>query len=1048
MADMAPKSETKSAHVTSSRKDTWSYLLGFFVAASIVGSFTGYHIQSSYRQELASWRARQANIADSKTQMVRSWLKERRGDAEMQASRPSIRGLVTSTRGRVSAERAAPQGSREVTSLLDEVVQAYGYSGTYILDARGRVVCRSSEAQGFGPQLADVGRAVVRSAGYRMDLLGGESGKTLLGFSAPIRASKTSASPAGGQPPLIDGVVILVIDPAQTIFLLLRETVPTRTGETVIMRREGDEAVFLNALRHAPVEGVAARRPASTMDSAARAALEGRETFGEFIDYRGVRILAATRHIPETGWGLVSKVDCEEALEDFRHLAWVEGTASVLLSALIGGLFWAYRRQMVTRVLRKESEKFRALLESAPDAMVIVERGGSIALVNSRVETMFGYERGELLGQPVEVLVPERLRAPHREACTRFFSQPGLKHMGLAIEMSAVRRDGSEFPIEAMLGPIETGEGLLVSTAIRDVTDRKRAEKELQRLNRALKALSECNQTLVRAASEPELLQKVCEVLVGAGEYRLAWVGYAEQDEGKTVQPMAYAGTDEEYVESVKVSWADTERGRGPAGTAVRSGNPLLIRNTFTDPAFAPWQAEAAKRGYASCIGLPLSVNQEPFGVLCVYGAEPDVFDDKEIKLLTELANDLSFGIQALRANADHRRAEEALRRSEASLAEAQRIAHLGTWDWDLASGRAWWSDEMCRIFGVAPDDFGRTFENSLKCIHPDDRESVQSALKEALEGGNSYDMEHRVARPDGVERFVHARGDAILNEAGRPIRMVGIVHDITERKRAEREVQKLNEELERRVSERTAELEAANKELEAFTYSVSHDLRAPLRHIDGFARLLLERHLEGLSDKGKHYLRQVCSAARQMGTLIDDLLSLSRIGRQEVKWQVAGFNSLVSEVLTDLRPQMAGRRIEWKIGELPFVECDPALLKVVFTNLLSNAVKYTRPRDRAVIEVSATIDDEHPVIAVRDNGVGFSMKYADKLFGVFQRLHRQEDFEGTGVGLATVQRIIHKHGGRIWAEAELNQGATFRFTLGTPDVRAGASGEAKGVRE
>jgi PAS domain S-box-containing protein len=226
-------------------------------------------------------------------------------------------------------------------------------------------------------------------------------------------------------------------------------------------------------------------------------------------------------------------------------------------------------------------------------------------------------------------------------------------------------------------------------------------------------------------------------------------------------------------------------------------------------------------------------------------------------------------------------------------------------------------------------------------------------------------------------------------------------------------------------------ELAASNKELEAFTYSVSHDLRAPLRHIDGFSKMLLERYSEQLDAKGRHYFEEVRTGTRNMGRLVDELLALSRIGRQEPQLQATGLNSLFEEVRTELMKDADDRQIEWKIEALPFVECDPTLMRQVVTNLLSNAVKYTRPRAPAVIEVGQTQQGGESVVFVRDNGVGFNMKYADKLFGVFQRLHRAEDFEGTGVGLATVQRIIHKHNGRVWAEAELNKGATFYFTLG-----------------
>ncbi|MDQ3207169.1 MAG: ATP-binding protein [Gemmatimonadota bacterium] len=257
------------------------------------------------------------------------------------------------------------------------------------------------------------------------------------------------------------------------------------------------------------------------------------------------------------------------------------------------------------------------------------------------------------------------------------------------------------------------------------------------------------------------------------------------------------------------------------------------------------------------------------------------------------------------------------------------------------------------------------------------------------------------------------------------------------ERERGSRElvlseirVRHLNESLERRVADRTAELAAANRELESFTYSVSHDLRAPLRQIDGFSRILVEHAGPGLDDKSQHYLRRIQEGTQHMGRLVDDLLGLAQLGRQEVHTRPTPLGALVQDALGELRTEIGERTIRWVIGNLPTVECDPGLMKIVLTNLLSNAIKYTRPREVATIEVGCTVSDGWDTIFVRDNGVGFNMKYADKLFGVFQRLHRADQFEGSGVGLATVQRIIHKHGGQIWVEAEVDGGATFSFTL------------------
>jgi light-regulated signal transduction histidine kinase (bacteriophytochrome) len=252
----------------------------------------------------------------------------------------------------------------------------------------------------------------------------------------------------------------------------------------------------------------------------------------------------------------------------------------------------------------------------------------------------------------------------------------------------------------------------------------------------------------------------------------------------------------------------------------------------------------------------------------------------------------------------------------------------------------------------------------------------------------------------------------------------------VTSYKKAAEEIRTLNAELEQRVIERTAQLESANKELEAFSYSVSHDLRAPLRAISSFARIVRDDFSGSMDPMGRGFLDKIIASGIKMNQLIDDLLDFSRINRKQLDKQEVGLHALVQSVIESLTQETANRKIEWIITELPVAPVDPVLIQQVYANLIGNAVKYSRNCEFARIEVGSFPQNGEVVYFVRDNGAGFDMRYADRLFGVFQRLHRDEEFEGTGIGLATVQRIIHGHGGRIWAEAEVNKGATFYFTL------------------
>ncbi|WGV25229.1 PAS domain-containing sensor histidine kinase [Halotia branconii] len=379
----------------------------------------------------------------------------------------------------------------------------------------------------------------------------------------------------------------------------------------------------------------------------------------------------------------------------------------------------------------------------------------------------------------------------------------------------------------------------------------------------------------------------------------------------------------------------------------------------------------------------------------------------------------------------DRKLVEEELRESKERLRFALQTAELGDWDLDLRNQTAQRSLRHDQIFGYESLLPKWTYEMFLEHVVPEDRALVDAKFRTALTNNQIWNFECRIRRANGELSWIWARGHIYFNAQGEAVRMLGLIADISDRKRAETEIWQLKESLEQRIQERTAQLKIANQELESFSYSVSHDLRAPLRHIAGFVELLQKRVNSAILDeKSQHYLRTIAATAKQAGILIDELLTFSRMGRTEMRHIALNMEQLVAETIRDLATETKGRKILWQIDSLPEVQGDPSMLRLVLYNLIGNAVKYTKTQNPAKITVGSTNDQNEVIFFVRDNGVGFNMQYVHKLFGVFQRLHTDPQFEGTGVGLANVQRIIHRHNGRVWAEGIVGRGATFYFSL------------------
>lgn len=396
------------------------------------------------------------------------------------------------------------------------------------------------------------------------------------------------------------------------------------------------------------------------------------------------------------------------------------------------------------------------------------------------------------------------------------------------------------------------------------------------------------------------------------------------------------------------------------------------------------------------------------------------------------------------------RMAEKALLEAKEGLTKAQEIAHLGNWDWNVETGDLSWSDEIYRIFGLKPQEFPATYEAFLQVVHPDDQKKVTAAVQPSLDDPETpYGLEHRIVRPDGAERIVQEKGEVVRNDAGKPIRMVGSVLDITELKQAEEKVRDLNANLERRVEERTRQLAEANEELEAFSYSVAHDLRAPLNNAEGFTQILVEDHRECLDGEGREYLGLLESSVLQMKKRIRDYLNLARSTRATMEHEPVDLSNIAKGVvglIKVINPEQEEKSIEIT-PDLRTVG-DPHLLTIVLENLFSNALKFTASSPNPTIVFGQkTKEDGSPEFFVRDNGVGFDPDQGGRLFQAFERFHDPVEYGGSGIGLATAKRIINRHGGEIRAESSPGEGATFFFTLGAGEKPQAYSSKKEAAR-
>ena len=955
-----------------------AFLVVFLVLAAAIVSTGMFYYRNYERHYRAEVEHQLSAIAELKVSQIVQWRKERLEDGSVFFQNSAISAPMR----RLLEKPEDADAQRQLQVWIAKYQQHYDYDQVRLLDARG--VTRLSSPAGVPAISTSVARDVSdvlrsRQMMFQDFYRNNYDKKIYLGILVPILDEQDASQPLG--------VLALRVDPESYLYpSITRWPTPSLTAETLLVRRDGNDALFLNELRFQTNTALNLRVPLDRTTMPAVQAALGREGVMEGIDYRGVPAVAALRIIPDSPWALVARMDTAEVYGPMRRQLWqmVVLTGALLLGAgACVGLVWRQQRVRFYReeaagaeTLRETRDYLENLINHANAPIIVWDTQFKITRFNHAFETLTGRPAGEVIGKSLEILLPPSLV----ESLMGLIKKPLEGERWETVEIPILHLDGSVRTVLWNSATIFAADGKIPVAAIaqgQDITARKQAEEELRASEERFRIASETANDVVY---EWDLKQSV------------QWVG--KIDEMLGYEPAAFPRTLDGWAASVHPEDLERTMAEIQAHLEGRAPYDAEYRVRRKDGVYRWWSA----RGAAA--------------------RTPDGKPVRWIGSITDIT--------------ERKQADEALRESESRFRQLAESLPQLVWTCQPDGPCDYFNRQWIEFTGVPEaQQFGFGW---LEQLHPDDRAPTVAAWEAAVALGADFHVEFRIRRHDGEFRWFDTQAVRLRDAEGHTIKWFGSNTDITERKRTEEEVRTLNAELEQRVQDRTAQLEAANKELEAFSYSVSHDLRAPLRAIDGYGRILLEDHEARLDPEGRRVLGVISSETRRMGQLVDDLLAFSRLGRQNLESSGIDMTAMAQAVFEEQAAQAPTRVFQLVVKPLPTARGDRAMIRVVFGNLISNAIKFTAPRNPAVIEIGSRREDGQAVYYVKDNGVGFDMNYAHKLFGVFQRLHTAEEFEGTGVGLALIQRVIHRHGGRVWAEGNVNDGATFSFSL--PDMK------------
>jgi PAS domain S-box-containing protein len=996
-------------------------VLVFLVFATIINVIAFLYYQNETRNTKNDKRDDLSAISTLKENQIVSWCKERLADGDFFRTNAYFRPLIHE----ITANPQNEEVHQKLRSQLKTIKANHAYESVFVVNRDYKTIFSLSDNpdpvfENHYNCFCDTMKRVCMSDFF----FNSKTHKINLDLCVPFYSETDSSHWMA--------LLIFKVNPYLNLYPLIEKwPMPHKTAETIIFERRGNEIIYLNDLRYMPNTALTYTSEIKDTNQDILAPQHNEEII-EGLDYRGVKVLAEIRHIEGTPWYMATKIDATEVYSQLNNAFLLILTCVIVVSLSAGIVLyniWKNNQRLHLSLLEEneqrllESEKIAkatllrmdALLKNLSDLAWVKDAEGHIISVNAAFEKAFNCRNEEVTGKTNFDLFPAEMADKY----TRDDNWVVLNMRQSRLIEDYHDQEGKKHWVDTVKSPIFDENHSVIGTIgiARDITELIAQENKINHLNRMYAFLSEINKTIVRKPEQTYLFTEVCRIAVEYGHFDAAFMCEIKCDEPGYFPLQATVQLKNDQDKAVSGHQMKPEIDLRIL-LALKDGRTFIDNDPSDQMHPVCGVLNGDDRQCRSMGFFPILVRNETRYFLCLYSKQKAYFLDEDIQLIAELTSDISFSLNLTEHETHRLIAEERFRQvfENASLGMAMVLMN-GNY---LKVNRA-----FANMLGYQEEELNQ--KNYADVTHPDDIGITHDAISQFGKSpvGSTINFEKKYLKKTGEIVWVQISASMMPTLPDSDAYFITQILDITERRKSEEEIKKLNQELELRVAERTTELLAYTKELEAFSYSVSHDLSAPLRSILGFSSALKEDYYDKLDERGHDYINRVSNAVNRMSQLIKDLLSLSMITRQEAFFETIDISSMAKELVESI-PHRGDLEIE--INDNLTVTGDKGLVRIALENLLNNAIKYTANESHPRITLDSIKKEGTEYLRVSDNGVGFDMNYASKLFIPFQRLHSDAEFKGNGIGLAIVQRIINKHGGEILAESAPGQGARFIF--------------------